>query len=117
MRILQLNEKSDPRKDLFGPESEPVNDPKTIPVPESELLDRLAPDWQLRLRDGAVVVHILEVIHRPSRYNRSRASLSSCSRPLRHRVRQQTALLLPDLYIYLSFALGNSRRTPWKRPG
>jgi hypothetical protein len=32
-----------------------MTNPKILTEPGSELLDRLAPDWQLRLHDGAVI--------------------------------------------------------------
>ena len=47
-------------------ESEPVTNPKLLTEPEStELLDRIAPNWQFRLHDDAVIDHILKVINRP----------------------------------------------------
>lgn len=87
--------KSRVNKRPIGLESEPISNPKTFPAPESELLDRLAPDWQLRLHDGAVIDHILEVINKPRKPYRSHASLSNSSRWLRPGVRQKTALTLP----------------------
>jgi hypothetical protein len=65
MRILHLNENPDLTSDLLALDSEPISNPKTLPPPESKLLDRLAPHWQLRLRDGAVIDHILKMINKP----------------------------------------------------
>jgi len=91
MRILHSN---DPvlTRDLLALESEPISKPKTFPAPESELLDHLAPDWQLRLHDGAVIDHILEVINQPRKPYSSHASLSNAPRRLRPGVRQKTIL-------------------------
>jgi hypothetical protein len=41
----------------------PMTNPKLLAEPEStELFDRLTPDWQLHLHDGAIIDHILKVI-------------------------------------------------------
>jgi hypothetical protein len=73
MRILPLNENHDLAGDLLALESEPISNPR--------ILDRLAPDWQLRLHDGVVIDHILDVINRPRKGYKSRASLSNFPRP------------------------------------
>ena len=72
MRILHWNENHDLAGDLLALESEPISNPR--------ILDRLAPDWQLRLHDGVVIDHILEVINRPRKTYRSHASLSNFPR-------------------------------------
>jgi hypothetical protein len=95
MRILDWNENSDLTRDLLALESEPISNPETFPAPESELLDHLAPDWQLRLHDGAVIDHILDVINTPRTPHRSHASLSNVRRRPRPGVREKTALTLP----------------------
>jgi len=81
MRILHLDENPDLTSDLLALESEPISNPKTPPQPESKLLDRLAPHWQLRLRDGAVIDHILKMINKP-RPSRSHDPRQSSQRPL-----------------------------------
>jgi hypothetical protein len=67
MTILHLNENPDLAKDPSALESEPIRNPEILAKPASKLLERLAPDWQLRLHDGAVIDHILEVINKPRR--------------------------------------------------
>jgi hypothetical protein len=57
-----------------------TNPKKLIEPGSTELLDRLAPDWQLRLHDGALIDHILEVINRPRKPYRSHASRSNSPR-------------------------------------
>jgi hypothetical protein len=43
-----------------------MTNPMILTEPESTgLLDRLAPHWQLRLYDGAVIDHILKMINQP----------------------------------------------------
>jgi hypothetical protein len=96
MRILRLNEKPDLTKDPWALASEPVTKSKIFPAPESELLDRLAPGWQLRLHDGAVIDHILEVINKPRKSRRNRASLSNRPRWLRPGARQKAPVTLPQ---------------------
>jgi hypothetical protein len=95
MRILHLNENPDLTRYLLTLESEPISNPKIFPAPESELLDRLAPDWQLRLHSGVVIDHILGVINKPRKPHRRHAPLSNSPRPLRPGVRQKTTLRLP----------------------
>jgi hypothetical protein len=73
MRILHLNEDLDLTRGLSALESERTSDSETFPGPESESLDHIAPDWQLRLHDGVVIDHILEVINRPRKSSRSRS--------------------------------------------
>ncbi len=94
MRILHLNKDPDLTRYLLAPGSEPISNLKIFPASEPELLDR-APDWQLRLHDGAVIDHIREVIHKPRKPCRSHASLSKAPRPLPAGVRQKTTLTLP----------------------
>ena len=66
MRILYLNKTPELSRDQVALESEPVTNPKLLTEPESsELLDRIAPNWQFRLHDDAVIDHILKVINRP----------------------------------------------------
>ena len=65
MRMLHWDDNPDLTRDLLALESEPVSKPRIFSAPESERLDRIAPDWQLRLHDGAVIEHILEVISKP----------------------------------------------------
>jgi hypothetical protein len=66
MRILYLTETPVLPRHQVVLESELVTNPKLLTEPESiELLDRLAPDWQIRLHDDAVIDHILKVIGRP----------------------------------------------------
>jgi hypothetical protein len=66
MRILYLTETPGLPRHQVVLESELVTNPKLLTEPESiELLDRLAPDWQIRLHDDAVIDHILKVIGRP----------------------------------------------------
>lgn len=66
MRILYLTETPGLPRHQVVLESELVTNPKLLTEPESiELLDRLAPDWQIRLHDDAVIDHILKVISRP----------------------------------------------------
>ena len=101
MRILHLNENADLTRDLSAPESEPISDPKIWPAPESELLDRLFPGWQLRLHDDAVIDHILEVINTPRKPYRSHASRSTSPRRLRPGVRGKTASTLTRPRIFL----------------
>jgi hypothetical protein len=82
MKILYLNENPDLTKDRLAPAGElttdpPMTDPVTFSAPDStSLLDRLAPHWQLRLYDGAVIDHILNMINRPrpSRSHEARQS-------------------------------------------
>jgi hypothetical protein len=95
MRILHWNEDPDLTRYLLALESEPIRDLEILPASESELLDRRAPDWQWRRHDGAVIDPILEVIHKPRKPSRSRASLSNPPRRLRAGVRQKTTLKLP----------------------
>jgi hypothetical protein len=79
MRILHLHENRDLARDSRARESEPISNPKSCPPPESELLDRLAPHWQVRLHDGAVIDHILEMINKPRKAARSHAARPSSS--------------------------------------
>ena len=66
MRVLNLNNNPDLARDQLALESEPMTNPKLLTEPEStEPLDRLAPNWRLRLHDDAVIDHILKVISRP----------------------------------------------------
>jgi hypothetical protein len=95
MRILHLDENPDLTRYLLVLESEPISNPKISPAPESELLDRLAPHWQWRLHDGAVIDHILEVINKPRKPDRRHGSLSNSPRRLGAGVRQKTTLTLP----------------------
>lgn len=95
MRALHLNESRDLISDLLALENGPIGNPQMASAPGSELLDRLAPDWHSRLHDGVVIDHILEVINRPRKPNRSRTSRSNPSRSLPPEVRQQTTLMLP----------------------
>jgi hypothetical protein len=51
--------------DQWALESEPMTNPKLLAEPKStELLDRLTPDWQSHLHDGAIIDHILKVINK-----------------------------------------------------
>jgi hypothetical protein len=60
--------------------SEPMTNPRILTEPKStELIHRLAPHWQLRLYDGAVIDHILKVINEPRR-SRSHESRQSSPR-------------------------------------
>ena len=95
MRILHLNEDPHLTRDRLALESEPIGNLKTFPASESELLDRLAPDWRLPRHDGAVIDHTLEVMGKPRKPYRSHASLSNSWRRLRPGVRQKTTLTLP----------------------
>jgi hypothetical protein len=72
MTILHLNENPDLTGGLSVLESELIRNPQTFPAPESESLDHFAPDWRLRLHDGVVIDHILEVINKPRRSYRNR---------------------------------------------
>jgi hypothetical protein len=85
MRSLHVNENPDLTRDQLALESEPISNPKTFSTPKSEILDRLAPDWQLRLHDGIVIDHILKMINkpRPSRSHDARQSSQRFPRPLR----------------------------------
>jgi hypothetical protein len=66
MRILYLNNIPDLTRDQLALESEPMANLKLLTEPKStELLDCVAPNWKLRLRDGAVIDHILKVINGP----------------------------------------------------
>jgi hypothetical protein len=65
--------------------SEPMTNPRILTEPEStKLLDSLAPHWQLRLHDGAVIDHILKVINepRPSKSHEARQSSPRFTGPL-----------------------------------
>jgi hypothetical protein len=95
MRVLYLNNNPDLARDQLALESEPMTNPKLLAAPEStELLDRIAPNWQLRLHDAAVIDHILKVINRPGKTYRSHASPSNSPRWLRPRARRKTTLTL-----------------------
>ncbi len=84
-----------------------MNNPKLLTEPESTaLLDRLAPNWQLRLHDGAIIDHILKVINRPCEAYRTHALLSNSPRWLRPRARQKTTLTLTR-YLCFPLVLGN----------
>ena len=55
-----------------------MTNPRILTEPKSaELIDRLAPHWQLRLYDGAVIDHILKVINEPRRSRGHEARQSS----------------------------------------
>jgi hypothetical protein len=95
-----LDQNTDSTRDLLALESEPISSPKTCPPPESELLDRLAPHWQLRLHDGAVIDHILEVINQPRKLYRSHASRSNSPLRLRPEIREKTVLMLPQPWYF-----------------
>jgi hypothetical protein len=85
MGILYLNENPDSTKDRLALASEPMTNPMILTEPEcTGLLDRLAPHWQLRLYDGAVIDHILKMINqpRPSRSHEVRQSSPRQSSPL-----------------------------------
>lgn len=79
MRILHLNENRNLTRDSWTRENESIRNPKSCPPPEPELLDRLAPNWQVRLHDGAVIDHILEMINKPRKAARSHAARPSSS--------------------------------------
>jgi hypothetical protein len=83
MRSLHVNGNPDLTRDLLTLESEPISNRTIFPEPKSELLDRLAPHWQLRLHDGAVIDHILKMINkpRPSRSHDARQSSQRFPRP------------------------------------
>jgi hypothetical protein len=81
--------------DQWALESEPMTNPKLLAEPEStELLDRLTPDWQLHLHDGAIIDHLLKVINKHREGSRSHTSLSNSPRRLRPGARQKTTLTL-----------------------
>src|ERR1700740_596994 len=85
MRIPYVNENPELTRDELTRASEPTSDPRILNEPEStKLLDRLAPHWQLRLHDGAVIDHILKMINRPrpSRSNEARQTSRRFPRPL-----------------------------------
>jgi hypothetical protein len=95
MKILYLNNNPNLTMDQWALESEPMTNPKLVTEPEStELLDRLGPGWQLRLHDGAIIDHILKVIHKHREGSRIHTSLSNSPRWLRPGARQKTTLTL-----------------------
>src|SRR5271163_3501446 len=85
MRIPYLNGNPDLTRDQLALEGEPMTNPRILAEPEStKLLDCLAPHWELRLHDGAVIDHILKMINRPrpSRSHEPRHSSPRFLRPL-----------------------------------
>jgi hypothetical protein len=94
--MLYLNDNPNLTMDERGLESEPetMTNPKLL-AESTELLDSLAPNWQLHLDDGAIIDHILEVINRHRADSRSHTSLSHSPRWFRPGARQETTLTLP----------------------
>jgi len=67
-------------------EGESVSKPRRLREAEAiSQLDRIAPNWQLHLHDGAIIDHILEVINNP------RASRTEIGR--RYRARRSASSL------------------------
>jgi hypothetical protein len=98
MRILYLNDDPNLTMDEWALEKgpEPMTNPKLLAEPEStELLDSLAPNWQLHLDDGAIIDHILEVINKHHAESGSHTSQSNSPRWLRPGARQETTLPRP----------------------
>lgn len=96
MTTLRLNQSPNLTRESSALEHEPISNPQIFSAPGSEILDRFAADWQLRLHDGAVIDHILEVINRPRKGHGSRASLSNSPPQPRARIRPKTTLTLPQ---------------------
>jgi hypothetical protein len=97
MRMLYSNDNPNLTMDEgLESEPEPMTNPKLL-AESTELLDSLAPNWQLHLDDGAIIDHILEVINRHGAYSRSHTSLSNSPRRLRPGARQEITLTLPRL--------------------